>query len=78
MDPTVRDYLIKAHTKVIAHYHHVLEKGSIAQPERQRIQERLAGVEAEFAKIKGSSALDPMHLVQTPPIGGGLARLYHH
>ena len=77
MDQRVRDYLIKAHNKVIAHYHQVLEARSLAQPERERIQERLAGIEVELAKINGSGALDPMHLVQSPPIGGRLASFYH-
>ena len=63
MDQRVRDYLIKAHNKVIAHYHQVLEARSFSQPERERIQERLAGIEVELAKINGSSALDPMHFV---------------
>jgi len=48
----VRDYLIKAHTKVIAHYRQVLEASSQAQPERERIQRSLAMVEAELAAIR--------------------------
>ena len=48
MDPRVRDYLIRAHNKVIAHYHQVLEANSLAQPERERIQRGLASIEAEL------------------------------
>ena len=77
MDQSVRDYLIKAHNKVIAHYHQVLEARSLAPPERERIQERVVGIEVELAKINGSSALGPTHLVQPPPIGGRLASFYH-
>src|SRR5689334_16354728 len=70
VDQRVREYLIKAHNKVIAHYNQVLEARSLAQPERERIRERLAGIEAELAMIKGNSGLDPMRLVQTPPVDG--------
>jgi len=56
--PTVRDYLITAHSKVIAHYHRVLKSRSLAQPERERIQRSLAVVEAELATIRGGSVSD--------------------
>jgi len=54
----VRDYLIKAHNKVIAHYDQVLEALFLAQPERERIRKRLASIEAELAKIKARAVAD--------------------
>ena len=47
MDRRVRDYLIHAHNKVIAHYHELLRASSLTEPERQRIQQRLARAETE-------------------------------
>ena len=46
MDTRVRDYLIGAHNKVIGHYRQLLEAGSLAPPERDRIQRGLARIEA--------------------------------
>ena len=52
MDRSVRDYLIRAHKKVIAHYHQVLQASSLTRPERERIQQRLAVIEAELETIR--------------------------
>ena len=51
MDTEVRDYLIGAHSKVIAHYRKILQSNSLAQPEREGIQNRLAVVERELAAV---------------------------
>jgi hypothetical protein len=51
VDREVRDYLIRAHSKVIAHYRQVLQSSFLTQPERERTQQRLAVVEAELATI---------------------------
>jgi len=48
VDPRLRDYLIRAHNKVVAHYHRVLKAGSLAQLERERIHRGLASIEAEL------------------------------
>lgn len=56
MDPKVRDYLIRAHNKVIAHCQHVLRASSLGQLERERIQRRLLVVEAELEAISGRSS----------------------
>lgn len=53
MDTEVRDYLIGAHSKVIAHYRKVLQSTSLAPPERERIQKRLEVAETELAAILG-------------------------
>jgi hypothetical protein len=47
----VRDYLIRAHNKVIAHYHQVLGASSLTDPERKRIQQGLAQTETELAAL---------------------------
>jgi len=56
MDHSVRDYLIRAHTKVIAHYHQVLRPTSLAQSERERVQQRLAIIEAELEAIRRNAS----------------------
>jgi hypothetical protein len=53
MDHKVRDYLIKAHGKVIAHYRQILRASSLEQPERERIQQRLSVIETELEAIRG-------------------------
>ena len=52
MDPRVRAYLIRAHNKVIGHYHQVLQSNSVSHPERERIQRRLADVQAELENLR--------------------------
>jgi len=59
MDPRVRDYLIRAHNKVIAHYHQVLEASSLEPSQRERIQKGLAGIESELATMIAGTAPDP-------------------
>ena len=48
MDQSVRDYLIRAQNKVIAHYHRVLRVSALTEPERKRIQQSLADAESEL------------------------------
>ena len=62
MDQRVRDYLIRAHNKVIDHYRRVLQATSLSQPERERIQKRLATIETELQTIR-RGASNP-HLAQ--------------
>ena len=64
MDHRVRNYLIRAHDKVITHYRQVLQANSLTQPERERIRRRLADVEAELQTISGNVSSDPMPLAQ--------------
>jgi len=54
MDRDVRDYLIRAHTRVIAHYRQALQGSSLSSVERQHIQRQLAGAEAELASFSGN------------------------
>jgi len=53
MDRGVRDYLIRAHNKVIAHYRQVLQATSLSPAEREHIQKRLAQAEVELASFSG-------------------------
>lgn len=62
MDQPTRDYLIRGHAKIIAHYQKVLEASSLEQSERERIQQRLVGIEAELHAIKTDHASDAMRL----------------
>jgi hypothetical protein len=55
MDRGVRDYLIRAHNKVLAHYRQVLQGTSLSAAERDQVQKRLADAEAEFASFSSSS-----------------------
>jgi hypothetical protein len=55
MDRRVRDYLIRAHNKVIAHYRQVLQGASLSPAERAHVQKRLADAEAELASFSASS-----------------------
>jgi hypothetical protein len=55
MDRRVRDYLIRAHNKVLAHYRQVLQGTSLSQAEREHVQKRLGDAEAELASFSGSS-----------------------
>ena len=67
MDQRVRDYLVRAHSKVIGHYHKVLQSSSLSQPERERIQQRLASIEAELEAVRGSASnLDVAHAADRP------------
>ena len=67
MDTRVRDYLIGAHNKVIGHYRQLLEAGSLAPPERARIQRGLARIEAELdAIVTGPSASRRLVQAQEP------------
>jgi hypothetical protein len=52
VDHRVRDYLIHAHNKVIAHYHQVLRASSLTEPERKRIQQSLARAEIEVEALR--------------------------
>jgi hypothetical protein len=57
VDRRVRDYLIHAHNKVIAHYHQVLQANSLTEPERMRIQQNLARAEAELEALRWGGGL---------------------
>jgi hypothetical protein len=57
VDRSVRDYLIHAHNKVIAHYHQLLRASSLTEPERQRIQQRLARAETELDAVARGGGL---------------------
>ena len=60
MDQRTRAYLIRAHSKVLAHYRQILAAGSLDQLERERIQQRLiAVVEAELKNVERGGASDP-------------------
>ena len=72
MDTRVRDYLIGAHNKVIGHYRQLLEAGSLAPPERDRIQRGLARIEAELDAI-GTGPSDSRRLVQAQEPSPGMA-----
>ena len=56
MDQRVRAYLIRAHNKVMGHYHQLLQASSLSQLERERIQRRLAEIEAELETIRRSAS----------------------
>ena len=58
MDQRVQNYLIRAHNKVIAHYHQVLEANSLTEPELKRIQQNLARIEAELETIRRGGNLN--------------------
>jgi hypothetical protein len=64
MDQRTRNYLIRAHNKVITHYQQVLQANSLPQPERERVRRRLAEIEAELETLGPSRAPDPMPLTQ--------------
>lgn len=66
MDPTVRNYLIKAHKKIIAHYHRVLEANSLSEPECNRIKRGLANIEAELNTIEAGGSSGAWQLAQEP------------
>jgi Skp family chaperone for outer membrane proteins len=48
----VRDYLIYAHNKVIAHYQQVLRASSLTESERKRVQQSLARAETELEALR--------------------------
>lgn len=73
MDPRVRDYLLRAHNKVIAHYHQVLEANSLAQPERDRIQRGLANIESELDTVVKAGASVARRVVQAHELSPGIA-----
>ena len=73
MDPRVRDYLIRAHSKVIGHYRQHLEAASLAQPERDRIQRGLASIEAELDTLVTGGASVSRRLVQATERSPGIA-----
>jgi hypothetical protein len=54
MSRGVRDYLIRAHNKVIAHYRQVLQGTTLSPAEREHVQKGLAQAEAELARFKGA------------------------
>jgi hypothetical protein len=60
MDEATRDYLIRAHKKVIAHYREVLQSSSLTQADREDIRRRMAGVEAELEAIRRGGASNPI------------------
>jgi hypothetical protein len=72
----VRDYLIKAHNKVIAHYNQVLEANSLAQPERERIQRGLANVESELDSLVTGGASVSRRVIQAHELSPGIAPAY--
>lgn len=47
MDRRTRDYLLRTHNKVIAHYHQLLQASSLLPSERALIEKGLASAEAE-------------------------------
>ena len=51
MNHQVRDFLIRSHNKVIAHYRQVLRASSLTELERKRIQQSLARTETEMAAL---------------------------
>ena len=55
MDRRVRDYLIRGHNKVIAHYRQVLQGTSLSPAECAHVQKRLTDAEAELASFSGGS-----------------------
>ena len=57
MDQRLRNYLINAHNKVIAHYHQVLRASSLTEPERKRIEQNLARTETELEALKSAGGL---------------------
>ena len=67
MDQRVRHYLIRAHSKVIAHYREVLRASSLAEPERERLRQGLAGVEAEFDAIRTGASKPHLGQPRDPP-----------
>ena len=48
---SVRDYLIRAHNKVIAHCRQVLQGSYLSERERMRVHKNLAAVEAEIEDL---------------------------
>ena len=56
MNESVRDYLIRAHNRVISHYHKLLQASSLELPQRERILQGLASTEAELDKIRGGAS----------------------
>ena len=76
MDQRVRDYLLRAHNKVIAHYHQVLQANSLAQPERDRIQRGLANIESELDTLVTGGASVPRRVVQAHELSPGRAPAY--
>jgi len=63
VDQRVRNYLITAHNKVIAHCHE-LQASSLPATERERILRLLSVIDAELKTIKRYGASDPMQLAQ--------------
>jgi hypothetical protein len=57
MNQSVADYLIRAHKKVIAHYHQILRSNSLTEPERKRLQQGLARIETELEGLKAARNL---------------------
>ena len=66
MDPTVRNYLIRAHKKIIAHYHRVLAANSLSEPECNRIKRGLASIEAELSTIEAGGSYGTSQMAQEP------------
>jgi hypothetical protein len=64
VDQRTRDYLIRAHNKVIAHYQKVLQASSLTHAERENIRRRMAGVEAELETISRRGASNPMQFLE--------------
>jgi hypothetical protein len=56
MNRNVRDFLLRTHGKIIAHYRQVLRDASIPDLERQAIRNRLAQAEAELNSFSRAEA----------------------
>jgi hypothetical protein len=54
MDRRTRDYLLRAHNKVIAHYHQLLQASSLSPSDRERIEKGLAAAEAECETFRNT------------------------
>jgi len=66
VDPTVRNYLIKSHKKIIAHYHWVLAANYLSEAECNRIKRGLAGIEAELSTIEAGGSYGTSQMAQEP------------
>jgi len=59
MDRRTRDYLLRAHNKVIAHYHQLLLASSLPPSERALIEKGLAAAEAEREAFRKAESRVP-------------------
>jgi hypothetical protein len=59
VDYRVRDYLIHAYNKVIAHYHQILRVSSLSEPERKHVQQGLTRAETELEALRRGGDVHP-------------------